>query len=672
MSKNERYFTISEIAKEFDVKKSHIRFCEEKGLIKPRVSKLNRRLYGSYDHARLKLIFHCVVVGYSQEQIVELIGLPDSSLDPYAQVRQGIEDAQKKINELEHRRNEAKFHERTSIMTELNMMWEYIKEIKSIQLEDVEKPPAEPAVDVKVKEKTVSEPPKTKTTDVEKELERPTGRMIPVFAGGFALLLIIGGYFFYQSVQKKTAPLKLAQKERTQTETHPIYQQPVPQDQTVEPTPASPAPKETLDQPSSAGQEQSTGDSSPAVEVASVTDETSSPLEKQKGSGTQAESVPEAGKKETAALEKQEIKEAADTQPEDTENRKTSGLDVGDKKPPEPESALTAASMADNISSVPEKETADRARIQKGPRDKTGVETVEEKLAVKEELPAPSEKTPEPAIKERVESETSAPVAAVTGDPSRVLEKQNIAAPEDKQASEAEAPADATATKPVVESAPPPEAAEELAAAAPETKNKETVDSEKPSVETVPAESGSDTPTATAEAEEARVPEADGQATEVAAGIAASSAEGPETAATPSVELSSVSEETSTAPETETPSSDTVEEIPAQPDAEKSLVASKAEGIEKEDVSDRLKTFLNTYCQTYENKNLDKFFTFFTPDASENNRPFHELIPTYRKNMEMIDSFKYRIEVIAYSTQPDTGNVRVQGKFFITQIISKW
>ena len=95
MSKNERYFTISEIAKEFDVKKSHIRFCEEKGLIKPRVSKFNRRLYGSYDHARLKLIFHCVVVGYSQEQIVDLIGLPDSSLDPYAQVRQGIEDAQK-------------------------------------------------------------------------------------------------------------------------------------------------------------------------------------------------------------------------------------------------------------------------------------------------------------------------------------------------------------------------------------------------------------------------------------------------------------------------------------------------------------------------------------------------------------------------------------------------
>ncbi len=98
-------------------------------------------------------------------------------------------------------------------------------------------------------------------------------------------------------------------------------------------------------------------------------------------------------------------------------------------------------------------------------------------------------------------------------------------------------------------------------------------------------------------------------------------------------------------------------------------MASKENVLEKEDTADRLRTFLNTYCQAYENKNLDKFFTFFAPDASENNQPFQELMPSYRKNMEMIDSFKYRIEILAYSTQPDTGNIRIQGKFFTQYLL---
>jgi len=64
MENTKRHFTISELAKEFDVSKRHIRFCEEKGLITPRITKLNRRIYSRYDRARLKLIFHCVLIGY--------------------------------------------------------------------------------------------------------------------------------------------------------------------------------------------------------------------------------------------------------------------------------------------------------------------------------------------------------------------------------------------------------------------------------------------------------------------------------------------------------------------------------------------------------------------------------------------------------------------------------
>lgn len=617
MSNTDGYFTISELAKEFDVKKSHIRFCEEKGLILPRSSKFNRRVYSTYDHARLKLILHCVLVGYSQEQIVDLIGMPDANLDPNAQVKQGMEYAQKRVKELEHRRNEAKFHERTSIMTELNMMWEYVEAIKTIKLEDVEKPPAKPAIGVKEKAKTAPEPAKAKKTDVEKKSERQPGRMIPVFAAGSALVLIIGGYFFYQSVQKKTPPRQPAQKELAQTETHSVYRQPVPSDQTVEEADASPESKETPDRPSPVQQESLKADSTPPVNITSVTGETSSALEKQMVAGTQIKPVPDAKEKETAVIEKPAAKKAAAAPADerlsaiaaDTKTQKTPEAEV--KEAPKPESALIAAPVVGKVSSVPEKQKTGSSQIQPSSKDKAKVRAVEEKPTVKAELPAPAgetlkatapetktEKAPEVKIKETPKSETAVRVAAATGEASPALGKQNVVATETQQATEAKVQENIIATKPVVEAASPDE-----------------------------------------------------------------------TAATPSVEVSSVSGKVSSAPEKETPSADAVKEASAEPDTEQALVASKGNILEKEDPAKRLRTFLNTYCQAYESKNLDKFFTFFAPDSSENNRPFHELMPKYRENMEMIDSFKYRIEILAYSTQADTGNVRVQGKFFTQYLL---
>jgi DNA-binding transcriptional MerR regulator len=663
MSNADRYFTISELAKEFDVKKSHIRFCEEKGLILPRGSKLSRRVYSIYDHARLKLILHCVVVGYSQEQIVDLIGLPDANLDPNAQVEQGVEDAQKKIEELEHRRNEAKFHERTSIMTELNMMWEYMEEIKTIKLEGAKKPPAKPAVGVKEKEKTVPEPPRAIKTDVEKQSDRQPGRIIPVFAAGLALVLIIGGYFFYQSVQKKTTPIKLAQKEQAQTGTHPVYHQPVPSDQTVEEAAASPATKETHGRPSPVQPESlnakltesSPAISPPPVKVKSTSDATPLVLAKQTTAKTQVKQLPETGVKESAMIEKPAAEKVSamsaanklSSSAVDTETQKTPDAEV--KEAPKPESALIAASAAGNVS-LPKKQNTGSPQIQPSSKDKAEVRAVEEEPAVKAEPAAPAgeklkaavpetktEKAPEVEIKEAPKSETAVRVTVATGEASPALEKQDVPETETKQVSEAKVQENIIATKPAVEAAP--------------------------------AESGSDQPAAAPEAEKEAVPETEGKEPAVAAGISATSAKALETASTPSVEVSSVSGEVSSAPEKEMPSADEVKEASAEPDTEQAFVASKGNILEKEDPAYRLRTFLDTYCQTYENKNLDKFFTFFAPDASENNRPFHELMPKYRKNMEMIDSFKYRIEILAYSIQADTGNVRIQGKFFTQYLL---
>jgi hypothetical protein len=100
-------------------------------------------------------------------------------------------------------------------------------------------------------------------------------------------------------------------------------------------------------------------------------------------------------------------------------------------------------------------------------------------------------------------------------------------------------------------------------------------------------------------------------------------------------------------------------------DNDKSVIEIKGVGQEKlrEEQVDRLKSFLLYYCWIYESKDIDKFANFFAHDALENNKPFHELLPEYRRNMEMIESFSYRIELVDYYLQTDTGRVNIQGKF---------
>jgi hypothetical protein len=78
----------------------------------------------------------------------------------------------------------------------------------------------------------------------------------------------------------------------------------------------------------------------------------------------------------------------------------------------------------------------------------------------------------------------------------------------------------------------------------------------------------------------------------------------------------------------------------------------------------RLKAFLNDYCQAYSNKDLDKFITFFAPDATENNKPFQEKLPSYREHMETMESLTYRIELKSFSKQTASENITVRGKFF--------
>ena len=97
------------------------------------------------------------------------------------------------------------------------------------------------------------------------------------------------------------------------------------------------------------------------------------------------------------------------------------------------------------------------------------------------------------------------------------------------------------------------------------------------------------------------------------------------------------------------------------------------EGRRQQEVLDqagRLRSFLFLYCRAYESKDIDKFSAFFAPDATENNRAFHEFWPRYRRNFERIASFKYRIDIDSYSLDAATSNIKLKGKYFIKYLLT--
>lgn len=80
-------------------------------------------------------------------------------------------------------------------------------------------------------------------------------------------------------------------------------------------------------------------------------------------------------------------------------------------------------------------------------------------------------------------------------------------------------------------------------------------------------------------------------------------------------------------------------------------------------LQNRLEAFLFDYCQTYADKQLDKFSTFFAPDAIEKSKSFQSQIPKYRQYFATIDSLSYWIELKRYSIPQNTRIIQIEGTF---------
>jgi DNA-binding transcriptional MerR regulator len=102
MSK-ERTYTISQLAREFEVTPRALRFYEDKGLLTPRREGMNR-VYSHRDRARLQLILRGKRVGLSLIEIKEILDL--YKIDQRAQAQTALKKYKARIVALEAQRQD--------------------------------------------------------------------------------------------------------------------------------------------------------------------------------------------------------------------------------------------------------------------------------------------------------------------------------------------------------------------------------------------------------------------------------------------------------------------------------------------------------------------------------------------------------------------------------------
>jgi len=108
---NEKY-TISELAAEFDISPSTIRFYEEKGLLVPERSQGNQRVYSQKHRRRLKLILRGKRFGATLDEIAEMIGMADTDISEIDQIDKSLFYINKKFEEIQIHKDELRLFEK--------------------------------------------------------------------------------------------------------------------------------------------------------------------------------------------------------------------------------------------------------------------------------------------------------------------------------------------------------------------------------------------------------------------------------------------------------------------------------------------------------------------------------------------------------------------------------
>ncbi len=98
-------FTIGDLSKEFGITLRTLRFYEDKGLLNPRREGLNR-IYTKRDRARLKLVLMGKRVGFSLDEIRNMLDLYDLRDGQVTQLRVALTKFNEQIDVLVNQKND--------------------------------------------------------------------------------------------------------------------------------------------------------------------------------------------------------------------------------------------------------------------------------------------------------------------------------------------------------------------------------------------------------------------------------------------------------------------------------------------------------------------------------------------------------------------------------------
>jgi len=94
------FYSIAEMAKEFEITTRTIRFYEDKGLVVPNRSG-QRRIYTARDRVRLRLIMRGKRLGFSLDEILEIFDLYDSDPTEVSQLKHFLGKINQRKKQLE-------------------------------------------------------------------------------------------------------------------------------------------------------------------------------------------------------------------------------------------------------------------------------------------------------------------------------------------------------------------------------------------------------------------------------------------------------------------------------------------------------------------------------------------------------------------------------------------
>lgn len=98
-------FTISQLAKEFNITTRTIRYYEELELLIPQRSSSGRRQYSKKDRGKLKLIIRGKRLDFSLQEIKEMVQLFDTDPHDKELIEKSLQFGQNKLNEIEEKMN---------------------------------------------------------------------------------------------------------------------------------------------------------------------------------------------------------------------------------------------------------------------------------------------------------------------------------------------------------------------------------------------------------------------------------------------------------------------------------------------------------------------------------------------------------------------------------------